>query len=114
MTIHQLTTHGSRLTRCRLKVPPAIDMKPTATSWNDGAGPPLGICVDCCPVPDDLAPPPPSSPRPAALQRFSVVATPRRGGEPQRVGNAVVNRDGTISCYLGSLPSDGKLTLVPA
>lgn len=114
MTTHKLSTHGSRKTACGLKVPPIFEVKPTSTTWDDGDGPRTGICVDCHPIPTGTDAPAPSAPRPGTLQRFNVVASSRKGGPPQQLGNAVVNRDGTISCYLGALPVDGKLTLVPS
>lgn len=48
MTVHKLTTHGSRRTVCGLKVPDVIEVKPTQTSWDDGDEPGSGLCIDGC------------------------------------------------------------------
>lgn len=112
MTTHKLTTHGSRRTRCGLGVPSIIEVKPTATTWDDGDGPRTGICVDCHPLPVGIeAPlvthsPPASSPRPASLQRFNAMQA------GVKVGEAVVNRDGTLAVRI-TVPVIGKLALVP-
>jgi hypothetical protein len=65
--------------------------------------------------PAKVTAPAPSAPRPpgAVVRRFNALANLPHSG-PTVVGNAIVNRDGTINVHLTLMPGDGKLRLVPA
>jgi len=113
MTIHALTKPGSRQTVCDLTVPGIIRVGANAVTWNDGDGSITGLCTDGCYAKLNEVVPAPSSPRPAALQRFNVVA--EMGSDKLTIGSAITNRDQSISLHLRTVPMGGaKLRLVPA
>jgi hypothetical protein len=105
MTVHKLTTHGMRHTKCRLNIP--WNVKPTATTWNDGDGE-TDDCVVCYGAPETNAAPVASV---SGFQRFSIVA--EDGDKRLNVGSAITNRDRSISLHITAIPMGSKLRLVP-